>query len=222
MTSEVTSVDFWRQLGIVTPSELAFPINIIGAGGIGSPTALFLAKMGCSNISIMDDDVIEAHNFPNQMFRLEDIDKPKAFALAELLHSFTGIHASSNQERFDSQDLSGVTVVCVDNMESRNKIWKKARLNMQVPLLIDGRMGGQIAQVFAVNPCDPTHIKSYEELLYTDEESVEIPCTEQAIIYNTLMIASIICNFVKCFAKREALPLNGIVKLVDSSKLVLY
>ena len=39
-----------RQLDLVMPSDLNFPILIVGAGGIGSWATLALAKMGCSNI----------------------------------------------------------------------------------------------------------------------------------------------------------------------------
>lgn len=220
--NNLAAPDYWRQLGIVSPSELAFPIHIIGAGGTGSPTALFLAKMGCSDITLWDFDNVEAHNFPNQTYRLEDIDKPKAVALAEIIRSFTGTEVKSRVEKFENQDLSGVVITCVDNMSARADIWKKVRLNMQVPLLIDPRMGGLLAKVYALKPCLPDHIRSYEGSLHSDEEATETICTEQAIIYNTLMIASIICAMVKCFAKNEPLPLQGTVKLVDMPQLLLY
>lgn len=215
-------VDFWRQLGIVTPEELSFPITIIGAGGIGSPTALLLAKMGCSQIGILDFDSVEAHNFPNQMFRLEDLRSAKAVALAEIVRVFTGVQPQAHVERFEAQSLSGVVIVCVDNMATRWKVWQKVRLNIRVPFFIDARMGGQIAQVYALNPILPDDIRRYEELFYSDEEAVEEPCTERAIIYNTYMIAAIIGALIKCFAKKETLPIEGIVKSIDLASLNLY
>ncbi len=218
----LSGIDFWRQLGIVSPRELEFPITIIGAGGIGSPTALLLAKMGCSNLTLIDFDSVESHNFPNQMFRLEDLGNPKASALAQIIKAFTGVDALVVNERYESQLLEGVVIVCVDNMATRSQVWKKVRLNIKVPLLIDARMGGQIAQVFAVNPILPDHIKGYEALLFTDEEALDEPCTERAIIYNTYMIASIIGALIKCFAKKETLPVEGIVKSIDLVTLNIY
>lgn len=214
--------DFWRQLDFVTPQDLQFPITIIGSGGIGSPTALLLAKMGCSNLSLMDFDSVEDHNFPNQMFRLEDMGRTKAEALAEIVESFTGVKPEALVERFEDQTLSGVVIVCVDNMATRHAVWKKVRLNIHVPLFIDARMGGMIAQVFALNPLIPQEMRSYEELLHTDEESEEVPCTAQAIIYNTFAVASIMGAIIKAFARKEPLPMEGIVKLVDMQTLHFY
>ena len=217
-----TKPDFWRQLDFVTPRDLTFPITIIGSGGIGSPTALLLSKMGCSDLTIMDFDSVEAHNFPNQMFRLKDLGRPKAEALAEIVEDATGVKPEAKVERFEDQALLGVVIVCVDNMATRQKVWQKVRLNIRVPLFIDARMGGMIAQVFALNPCLPDEMRGYEGLLFTDEEAVEIPCTAQAIIYNTFMIAAIIGAIIKSHAKQEALPVEGIVKSVDMTTLRLY
>jgi len=69
----MTSPDYWRQLDIVSSEELDFPITLIGCGGIGSPVAMALVKMGCGQISLYDPDCVEAHNLPNQMYRLEDV-----------------------------------------------------------------------------------------------------------------------------------------------------
>lgn len=220
--TDVVRPDFWRQLDFVTPQDLGFPITIIGSGGIGSPTALLLAKMGCSSLRLMDFDSVEDHNFPNQMFRLEDLGRPKAEALAEIVESFSGIKSNSQVERFEDQPLEGVIIVCVDNMATRQKVWQRVRLNIRVPLFIDARMGGMIAQVFALSPCLPKDMRGYEEMLFSDEEAVEIPCTAQAIIYNTFMIASVIGAIIKAHARHEPLPMEGIVKSIDVQTLHLY
>ncbi len=39
---------FLRQLDILAPGKLSFPIAVIGAGAMGSATVVTLAKMGCS------------------------------------------------------------------------------------------------------------------------------------------------------------------------------
>ena len=88
-------------------------------------------------------------------------------------------------------------------------------------MFIDARMGGEIAQVYVVKPQSPNDIRAYEQLLCTDEEAAEEPCTAQAIIYNTFMIASVIGDFIKHHAKKQTLPLEGIVKLIDMTSLTL-
>ena len=74
-------MDFWRQMGIVDPAALQIPISVIGVGGIGSPTVFALTKMGCRNVTIYDDDIIELHNLPNQMFGGNDLGKQKTQSL---------------------------------------------------------------------------------------------------------------------------------------------
>ena len=73
---------FLRQLDILPPEKLQFPIVVIGAGAIGSAAVVTLAKMGCGNMTIWDHDMLEEHNVSNQLCHLDAIGKPKAEALA--------------------------------------------------------------------------------------------------------------------------------------------
>lgn len=212
---------YWRQLGIVSPRDLDFPITIIGAGGIGSPTAFLLAKMGCSNITVMDPDTVESHNLPNQLYRIQDIGKPKVEALADIIASYTGTAIKTRQERYESQELSGVVIVGVDTMKTRSDIWSHVRINIQVPFFIEARMGGKIAHIYALCPWMAISIERYEQTLYDDSKAVEEPCTQQAIIYNVFMIAGIIGRLVKAYAKDEPLPIKGIVQIVDFHNMSL-
>jgi len=55
-----SKADYWRQLKIFNPSKHRdIKIAMIGAGSVGSFTALVLAKMGLTNITVWDDDVVE-------------------------------------------------------------------------------------------------------------------------------------------------------------------
>lgn len=54
-------------------------VLLIGAGGIGSPAAYYLAAAGVGRIGIIDHDVVERSNLQRQiLFSTEDIGKPKA------------------------------------------------------------------------------------------------------------------------------------------------
>jgi molybdopterin/thiamine biosynthesis adenylyltransferase len=57
---------YWRQADLISPEALAATVTIVGAGGIGSPVALALAKKGCRTLTRYDPDMVEAHNLPNQ------------------------------------------------------------------------------------------------------------------------------------------------------------
>src|SRR5688572_9763698 len=120
----VGRVDYWRQLDLVTPEQLRTPVTIVGAGGIGSPVALALAKMGCREIRLYDPDTIEPHNLPNQLYRLRDVGRPKVEALAEILREYTEVTVSAHLERVDGQRLDGIVISAVDSMASREAIWR--------------------------------------------------------------------------------------------------
>ncbi len=53
-------------------------VLIIGAGGLGSPAALYLAASGVGHIGLVDDDTVSLSNLQRQiLFRTEDIGKSK-------------------------------------------------------------------------------------------------------------------------------------------------
>jgi hypothetical protein len=64
-------------------------------------------------------------------------------------------------------------------------------------------MGGEVARIYSINPCDPDDIEFYESMLYDDAEATELRCTARAIIYNVFIIAGLIANQVKKFARAE-------------------
>ena len=82
-------MNHFRQLDILNPSDIVFPVSIIGCGGIGSPTALMLSKVGYPEINLIDPDLVEEHNLPNQLFPLSAIGQKKVDACAEMMAKFS-------------------------------------------------------------------------------------------------------------------------------------
>lgn len=59
-------------------------VLIIGAGGLGSPNALYLAAAGVGTIGIADADMVSLSNLQRQVIHFtEDINKPKVESAAE-------------------------------------------------------------------------------------------------------------------------------------------
>jgi molybdopterin/thiamine biosynthesis adenylyltransferase/rhodanese-related sulfurtransferase len=61
-------------------------VLLIGAGGLGSPAAIYLAAAGVGKIGIVDFDVVDTSNLQRQIIhRLEDVDTPKVDSAARAI-----------------------------------------------------------------------------------------------------------------------------------------
>jgi molybdopterin/thiamine biosynthesis adenylyltransferase len=200
-------VDFLRQIDLIRPEALEIPVHLVGCGGIGSFAALALGKLGCSRLNLYDDDRVEEHNVPNQLFRIADVGRPKVEALAEILESFTGIRPRPYQRRLEGERLQGMVISGVDSMVSRKNLWQKTvRHRAGIPLFLDGRLGAEVCRLYAIRPADPDDVRFYERSLYDDSQAAPLPCTAGAIIYTGFAIASLVADQVKKFATGEAVP----------------
>ena len=85
-------------------------------------------------------------------------------------------------------------------MTARQEVWKRVKLNRQIPLLIDARMGAEFARLYSVHPTNVEEIEFYEENLYTAEEAERLPCSARAIIYCPTVIGGLIALQVKAHA----------------------
>jgi molybdopterin/thiamine biosynthesis adenylyltransferase len=198
-------VEFLRQLDLVAPAALETPVHLIGCGGIGSFAALALGKLGCTRLHLYDDDRVEEHNLPNQLFRTSDVGRHKATALAEIVEVFTGVRPEACLRRVEADRLQGILVSGVDSMAARKTIWRRSvRYRAGIPLYLDGRLGAEVCRVYAVRPTDPADIRCYEQSLYADGQAAALPCTAGAIIYTGFAVASLLADQVKKFATGES------------------
>ena len=189
---------FLRQLDILDPEKLArLTVTVIGAGAVGSFTTVALAKMGLSDLTVYDDDLVTDHNLPNQFYREVDVGRPKVEALAEIVQAFAGIGIKAGQERYTDQPLSGLVVSAVDSMEARRTIWRRVRMNPAVDLFIDARLGAEVARVFTVDPTDPDDLRQYQASLHSSDDAFQAPCTARATVYCAAGISALIASTVR-------------------------
>ena len=203
---ELTNEHLTRQLDILPIKCLDKSITIIGAGAIGSFTALSLAKMGFEDITVYDFDKIEIENMNCQFYRLSDVGRLKVEALADLVESFTDVKINAINQFFEGDPLNGIVISAVDSMSVRQMIWDSQKKSASVEMLIDPRMGAEIAMLYVMNPHDAADRVSYEKTLYSDDKAVQEPCTAKSTTYTALLLSGLVAKAVKDIVTNSDYP----------------
>ena len=85
-------------------------VFITGAGGLGSPVALYLAAAGVGTIGIIDDDVVDLSNLQRQILHsTKTIDKPKVESAKETLEALNpDVKVVPYKERLTSANIMDI------------------------------------------------------------------------------------------------------------------
>lgn len=136
MANELSQDEIYRysrhliipEVGLEGQKKLkATSVLIIGAGGLGSPVALYLAAAGIGKIGLVDDDVVDVSNLQRQvMHDTPHEGQPKVYSGRErllainpsiqvesVLDCFNGKNAEQIAEGYD------ILVDCSDNFSTR-------------------------------------------------------------------------------------------------------
>lgn len=129
-------------------------VALVGCGGIGSPALQYLAAAGVGELTLIDDDVVEASNLQRQtIFTTADIGRPKAEAAADWVMRFDPVlKVHAVQGRIGggnaAQTLRGASLVLdgSDNFATRLAV-SDTCVALGIPLTSAaiGRFQGQIA-----------------------------------------------------------------------------
>jgi molybdopterin/thiamine biosynthesis adenylyltransferase len=147
-------------------------VLIIGAGGLGSPAALYLAASGVGRITLVDDDDVDLTNLQRQIMHTSaSVGQPKvASGKAALLALNPTIDVVALRERVHGARLrelvAAATVVldCSDNFATRHAV-NRACVAAHVPLVAGAaiRFDGQIAVFDARDPLSPCYACLFPE-----------------------------------------------------------
>lgn len=184
-------------------------ITLVGLGGIGSWTALLLARLHLSILHIYDPDIVDETNLSGQLYSTNHIGLSKVVATHKNLAGYSNFYSiQSFSSRYDRSYCDTPVMICgLDNMSSRKQCfesWKDAlRKNSNYKerfLFIDARLAAESFQVFCMTGEDAYLIDQYEsQWLFSDEEAEQTVCSYKQTSFCANMVASVITNLVVNF-----------------------
>ena len=168
------------QLGIEGQERiLAARALIIGAGGLGSPAALYLASAGIGTLVLADGDTVDLTNLQRQiMHRTVSVGVAKATSGKNTLNAINPeCNVIALQERLDGErlaaevDQADVVLDCSDNFATRHAI-NRACVAAKKPLASGAaiRFDGQVAVFDPRLPAAPCYHCLFPEGEDADEE----------------------------------------------------
>jgi molybdopterin/thiamine biosynthesis adenylyltransferase len=103
---------------------------VIGAGGLGSPVALYLATAGIGSLTLVDGDTVELTNLQRQIAHtLARVGEPKVQSAAAAVAALNPeVHVVTLHERADAARLDAlvaeadVVIDCSDNFVTRHAV----------------------------------------------------------------------------------------------------
>jgi len=176
-----------QEIGIEGQEKwLASSALVIGAGGLGSPAAMYLAAAGIGQITLADGDAVDLTNLQRQILHgTESVGKPKVASGRETLARINpDVRVVPLQRRVDAAELDalvasvGVVLDCSDNFTTRHAV-NRACVRHRKPLVSGAavRFDGQVS-VFDMRdescPC-------YHCLFPEDAELEEVRCAVMGV-----------------------------------------
>jgi len=165
---------------------LASHALIIGAGGLGSPAAIYLAAAGIGQLTVADDDVVELSNLQRQILHHDaDIGRPKTASAKEALTAINPeVTVTAIPGRLQGASLAAavdtadVVLDCSDNFATRFAV--NAACVKHRTALVSGasvRLEGQLAVFLPGAENSPCY-----SCLYREGEEEDQTCSENGVL----------------------------------------
>ena len=155
------------EIGIEGQAKLmASHVLVIGAGGLGSPVALYLGTAGVGHITVVDHDSVDATNLQRQIAHtLARVGRPKAESIQDAVAAINpDVRVSAITQRADAAWLDAavpsadVVIDCSDNFATRHAV-NAACVRHGKPLVSGAAIGfdGQISVYDTRQPDTPCY-----------------------------------------------------------------
>ena len=216
-----------KKIGIMGQKKLLkSSVLIVGAGGLGSPVAIYLAALGIGKIGIIDKDKVEMSNLARQiLFTTNDINKTKSKTAIDKLRKINpSIQLKSFNKKLTTKNINKIAknfhfiVDGSDNFRTRFLINDYCLKNKKI--LVSGAISKFEGQIYTFNftkknsPCLRCFIPSMPDNIDVDN------CQYEGIL-GTLggIIGSIQANEVVKEILRIGKTLCGYIMIIDGLKL---
>lgn len=198
---------------------------IIGAGGLGSPAALYLASAGIGELTLVDNDTVDFTNLQRQILHTtERVGLAKVDSGKRALEQINpDIRIIALQERVHNQRLeelvsnADIVLDCCDNFATRHAV-NETCVKHRVPLVSGAAISfdGQISVFDVRNDASPC----YACLFPPDQQFEEVLCS-------TMGVFAPLVGIIGTMQAAEALkvlmrigePLTGRLLLLDALRM---
>ena len=161
-------------------------VLIIGAGGLGSPVAMYLAAAGVGQLVLVDFDEVDLSNLQRQILHgSHDLGRPKVESARDTLAVINPeVNITAINEKLEGEALlaevvkADVVVDASDNFSTRFAV-NDACVTARKPLVSGAaiRMEGQVSVFHNERPESPCY-----RCLYRDEGELAQTCSENGIL----------------------------------------
>ena len=162
-------------------------VLIVGAGGLGSPVALYLAASGVGHITIADHDTVDLTNLQRQIAHSTDrVGEAKVTSAAQAMQALNPeVRITALAHQLNAAELDHlvptvqVVVDCCDNFTTRQAV-NAACVKHRVPLVSGAaiRLDGQLAVYDARDAQSPC----YACIFPPDTAPEEVRCATMGVL----------------------------------------
>jgi molybdopterin-synthase adenylyltransferase len=188
-------------------------ITVIGCGGIGGAAIEMLARMGVSNIRIVDKDKFDVSNINRQlMSSMDSVGREKTTVTKEIICS---INSFVNVETFDtelnkdnvSEIIAGSKVIvdALDNLESRI-ITSRCALELDIPF-VHGAIHGTMGQITTFTTKTPSYEETFKLTSYQKDLNSEVLNELKKLTRAVPPVIGPIPNIVGCIQSFEVIKI---------------
>jgi adenylyltransferase/sulfurtransferase len=138
-----------NELGVTGQEKLRHSkVTIVGLGGLGTVSALYLALAGLGSLTLVDQDTVEVNNLHRQvLYSLADLRYPKVEAASRRINEINPeTKVIPVPENLESENVSSIlagsdcVVDGLDNMQTRYLI-NRYCVGNQIPFVFGGAIG---------------------------------------------------------------------------------